>query len=837
MAEIIEIVEITGGDEIIEVGDIILTAGYDVTDATMVNVTNYVPLGAGEYYTLTTAIAAVPGDMRKTGLCITFATSSGVWKSYQFKGASTSGWATEADWELQGVSQSAVDGKEPLLPATPDNPDIKYLNGLREWAPIAVGAGGYAAPLYFTNIDSDISGYKKISNTADVSATELSATVTQADGEKFFRAYAFDAAIATTVIDAGPWVSVFKVKVSNATGVTQLVLKAYARHTDNSETLLFSANSTEINNTSYEVIPNQIPQSLFTVLATDRLVLKIYGKTTSGSTITITTFIGDGDASYITTPLAPRHDQLRDKNGNADYLHVTKVAQTFDGVKTFTDSPVVPNLISGSADGAVVNKKTMTDADALKIDKVNIANNLTTTAEGYTLDARQGKALNDAIALKENAANKKTIINDSDTEFPTSKAIRTQVISLLLPRDYSNNRATNKRYHSQLSPLFTQVDNIEEVSEDLMSTCRPCIIDRNAAVVAYLDKNDVTKLESGSAADLTLWNNPVVLQYGGFYSKYEHDLVTNEKIKKISLVPIKGYTYHKRRFRGLYDGTVVTNSADGTSKSFLTSNSGVYSTHSVSLQNFHAYAKNLGPSFRAMSWQDHEILTWLFWLIEGTTNSQAVYRGIVDVNGTNWAAYNKSADGGQPTYGQFHLNGITNDIVGHKGEKTITISDFPNGAITVKPHKWNHIENFIAGPYSLLATGRLLSNDNFYEFKDLSKIAFTVNLDASLLCSINGIKPAVSGWQRILETYRDTLIPEAIGGSDTTGYCDQWYGLAAMGTGPYVPMLRGDARYGSFAGLGFLFSGSGPAAATAYIGAVLACDDPSDPIPDGWVVE
>lgn len=402
-------------------------------------------------------------------------------------------------------------------------------------------------------------------------------------------------------------------------------------------------------------------------------------------------------------------------------------------------------------------------------------------------------------------------------------------------KDVSQQYVTNKRFHSQLSPLFVRANN-ESYVDALFNTCRPCIVDRNARVVSYLDKDYVTKLLSGDTANLTQWDRPVMLQYAGFYSRYEHDLVTNEKIKNISTLPIKGYTYHKRRFRGLYDGAVVTNSADGSSKSFLTSNSGVYSTHSVSLQNFHAYAKNLGPSFRAMSWQDHEILVWLLWLIEGTTNSQDVYRGIVDVNGTNWAAYNKSASGGQTTYGQFHLNGITNDIVGHKGEKTITISDFPSGAITVKPHKWMYVENFIAGPYWLAATGRLFSNDNVYEFKDLSKIAFTVNADASLLCSIAGIKPAANGYQRILETYRDTLVPEVIGGSDTTGYCDQWYGLSNMGVGPYVPVLRGIAGLGSIAGLGFLLSDYGPAYATASVGAVLAADDPSDPIPDGWVV-
>jgi len=80
---------------------------------------------------------------------------------------------------------------------------------------------------------------------------------------------------------------------------------------------------------------------------------------------------------------------------------------------------------------------------------LNVANNLTTTVEGYTLDARQGKALNDAIALKENAANKKTIINDSDTEFPTSKAVRTEFIG------------TNRTLAEVLSTLDARILSLE----------------------------------------------------------------------------------------------------------------------------------------------------------------------------------------------------------------------------------------------------------------------------------------------------------------------------------------------------------------------------------------
>jgi len=128
----------------------------------------------------------------------------------------------------------------------------------------------------------------------------------------------------------------------------------------------------------------------------------------------------------------------------------TKVSKTGDetvaGVKTFTSSPIVP---TPTTDMQSSTKKYVDDADALKIDKENIANNLTTTAEGYTLDARQGKVLNDAIALKENAANKKTIINDSDTEFPTSKAVRTEFIG------------TNRTLAEVLSTLDARILSLE----------------------------------------------------------------------------------------------------------------------------------------------------------------------------------------------------------------------------------------------------------------------------------------------------------------------------------------------------------------------------------------
>ena len=62
------------------------------------NLTVSVPLSAGQYYTLSTAVAAVVVGLRKKGLTITFESAAGVWETYQFTGVSTTTWATLAQW-------------------------------------------------------------------------------------------------------------------------------------------------------------------------------------------------------------------------------------------------------------------------------------------------------------------------------------------------------------------------------------------------------------------------------------------------------------------------------------------------------------------------------------------------------------------------------------------------------------------------------------------------------------------------------------------------------------------------------------------------------------------
>ena len=78
------------------------------------NVTEQQPLDSG-YYTLETAIAAVPEKNRSKGLCITFEASQGKWTTKQFVGSTLDAWTTAASWEDFGgagtLKQVTVNGE------------------------------------------------------------------------------------------------------------------------------------------------------------------------------------------------------------------------------------------------------------------------------------------------------------------------------------------------------------------------------------------------------------------------------------------------------------------------------------------------------------------------------------------------------------------------------------------------------------------------------------------------------------------------------------------------------------------------------------------------------
>lgn len=282
--------------------------------------------------------------------------------------------------EVKSAIDELQSEKEALLPTTPSNPSSKFLNGNKEWAEISVGSGGYASNLYLTNIDSaTVPTYKQISYFNDSSQTTKSVVVN--NNELLIEEYIFDTEYSSTIIDAGVWVTNMYCQVSATTGITQIRGDFFVRTSGGIETILFSNYSNDINNTSVELLKIQAPvQPSFTVNATDKIGIKLYAKTTSNTNITLTYYIGDGNATYINTPIALRHSQLIGKNEESAYQHINATDRTnlnnLSGTNTGDGKTTASNSSSGTGTGTIYKTKTGTE---LVFKKLKAGTNVTIT--------------------------------------------------------------------------------------------------------------------------------------------------------------------------------------------------------------------------------------------------------------------------------------------------------------------------------------------------------------------------------------------------------------------------------------------------------------------------
>lgn len=271
------------------------------------------------------------------------------------KGGAKVGTTLKIVEEVLDVSDETIASLEPAINYPLTNPQSYFYNGLGEFAQVSVGSGGYSAPLYYTTLNSDVSGYRVISYEPQPTEVQLDSTI--ANTEVLLRTYLYPSPIGAEIIDAGRWVFTYTAKISNSAGNSHFRAEVFLRHLNNSETVLFSSIGQEINNTVFEMLKDETTQPAFTISPTDRLGIKFYASTDSISNKTLSVIIGDGRGGYFTTPLSIRHSQLRDKNGESGYQHVTqtwinsvdlaieKVATpTEDGLMSATDKTKLDGL-------------------------------------------------------------------------------------------------------------------------------------------------------------------------------------------------------------------------------------------------------------------------------------------------------------------------------------------------------------------------------------------------------------------------------------------------------------------------------------------------------------
>jgi hypothetical protein len=392
--------------------------------------------------------------------------------------------------------------------------------------------------------------------------------------------------------------------------------------------------------------------------------------------------------------------------------------------------------------------------------------------------------------------------------------------------DVPLNRVVLKRYSMQTSTIPAIEGNLGMITK-ILATAYPVLLDSNSRVVAYLNGDDITKTADGLTAVLNDPLHQVMAHLGGIWAKYEYDASTNTKIFKFSVYKVRGYRYIGSRFVPCYGGTVI----DGK----LLSIADQWTTQNYNIQQYHDYAKAFGDNYREYAMQDHEVYRMYFWLIKQTFNSQSIYEGIDNVDWTWWYTNGGNVDAGYTYCSPFHKTGVTNSIKGHEGELSVTVKNKADVSVTVKPNKFLWCENRLSGPYWIWATGYIKKNQVWYRCKDLSKIAFDVTDDYEAVCD-EAAKDTSTTDGFILENYKDTLIPSALGASATTGMCDNyWRAANPSETTVYVPAVVGGADHGSRLGVSVVNSSHVASSATPRFGGAPASSDPSDTIADGTV--
>lgn len=393
--------------------------------------------------------------------------------------------------------------------------------------------------------------------------------------------------------------------------------------------------------------------------------------------------------------------------------------------------------------------------------------------------------------------------------------------------DVPLNRVRITRISGQQSTVVTISGNLSLIDE-LLKMCFPCLIDRNATIAAYLNGNDVRKTVDGLTATLDDWTLQNMVRLGGWYKKYSYNASTNEKYFDITPRKVRGYKYVRRRFLAMNGGTVESH--DG--QNMLISNSGKWTTQSVSLANLHQYAKNLGENFREHAVQDQEVYRDMFWLLKGTFSSQTVYYGLCGISDSWWQLVDRSAEGGASSRGQFAATGYMNDVAGHEGQKAVTVTNTNGVSQTLNAYKFLWIDHLLSGPYWIWATGCCKKAGKWYKAKNINTVTGFDPTDGTkweYLCD----ECTVAGY--ILEDFEDTLIPTLTGGDASKGHGD-YYWRADDVNAVYIPAVVGGAFLGDLIGVSVLISLSVASDSNSGYGGALAADDPTDPTPDGTIV-
>lgn len=183
-----------------------------------------------------------------------------------------------------------------------------YDNGTIKCTPQLAGT---ADVLFFHDEASDITNYESLypypANNVNVDVDTV--TITSGDGKTWMGSYITNTSYpGISTIPAGIWEAELYSNVSITAGETILIMDVFRRLTNGTEILIFTVNSSDINDlTSTSQTIDYTLLTNYNLNTTDRIGVNISAQTTSGAPITVDFNYENQEASHIHTTLVTSH--------------------------------------------------------------------------------------------------------------------------------------------------------------------------------------------------------------------------------------------------------------------------------------------------------------------------------------------------------------------------------------------------------------------------------------------------------------------------------------------------------------------------------------------------
>ena len=220
---------------------------------------------------------------------------------------------------------SIVSSKQDAIPFV-ETTQNKFLRDDEQFVEIISAGGASNIPVYMSDTNSDISGYKKLVYNADVG--EITKTITANNNTVSGEAYLSDSAIGISTIPAGTWEFGYWRAVSNTANGSYKQVEIFVRNPDGSETSVVTFESSSIEDTVLtERLISRTSSLPVAVNPLGRLGVRSKFRTTRQSNTTLSYIIGDGRGWWMKAPIAIRHSNLRDKNGELAYQHIDQTTE------------------------------------------------------------------------------------------------------------------------------------------------------------------------------------------------------------------------------------------------------------------------------------------------------------------------------------------------------------------------------------------------------------------------------------------------------------------------------------------------------------------------------